>query len=254
MAIAFGAAATQQVTNSATDTAVLPSGYSAGSILLCHLETKAKNNTDHDVSGWARLGNVTYVETGPVAIVQSVWYKIAASASETAPTVSCTSPNVMLSTCSYFDADAGFAAPVTLADGNAGQQSTYAGGNETTTPGAMGLMFVSSGDTNNLGLDSGNEQGFSLGYGGSSYDTTSGTDGAQAMAYKAGLGTSQQFPTWRQNSTANDGWGWHELELTEAATSDPYAAEIYNGAAWVAATVEIYDGAAWQPATPELLT
>ena len=218
MAIAFGGVAAMQEDSTGSDTAVLPSGYGTGDLLICHMVTKSQTDTDHAVSGWTQIGTVRFIDDpGPSGTAASTWYKFAASAAETAPTVSCTSPSVMIHTCLYFTSDAD--SLVVIASGTRAQTAEHAGTAATgLTAGSMLATFVATGDNNNVGLKSGSEQGFTLSHGGSSYHTTLGFDAAMAGAYKLhSAGTTQTFPTFIQNESSPDVWTYIELEIKEAA-------------------------------------
>lgn len=87
----------------------------------------------------------------------------------------------------------------------------------SATDAAMIVAMVGTADDNALGLLVGSEQGFSLAAGGASYDTTTGTDCAVAIADKiqtvAGLVT---MPTFEETLVATDPWVGLVLALRPA--------------------------------------
>lgn len=85
----------------------------------------------------------------------------------------------------------------------------------TTQYGALVLSIVGSADDNSLGLDSGNEQGFTARMSGASYNITPYTnDAAIGMASKVLTSTATvTMPTWRQNQNGSDSWAGMSFAL-----------------------------------------
>lgn len=201
---------------------VYPSGYSAGTFLLYQLASREDSPTPvHGVTtggvSWTQIGSTEFLDIGTTGIALSLWYRFAESASESDPTLSCPTPNVLMATMHGFDGvnhgnplDAasigGTAAAATTLQPNGGTGIT------TVTPDALVIACVSTADDNSLTLSTAN--GFSLLTGGLSYSTTSGGDGSEGCAYltKSTPG-NQTAPTFNQSANGSDAWAWMLIAL-----------------------------------------
>lgn len=210
---AFGGVAALSVSSTQSVTVTLPSGYSTGDLLLVHFTPKANGAMTHTMTaGWTQIGSTVDIDAGFQNMGQSIWYKFATSASETAPVADNGIGHACYAVASYWT---NVNSLVEVSNGTADDTSSnYAGTSATgLTSGSMVVGFAGSSDDNALGLLSGSEQGFTLGYGGTSYDSTTRSDASQAGAYKSLTGTSQQFPTFEQTVNGPDFWVYHEVEL-----------------------------------------
>ncbi|MBI4090482.1 MAG: hypothetical protein HY422_00490 [Candidatus Komeilibacteria bacterium] len=210
--------------------AALPSGIAAGDLLLLIIVgkpsgTAGTNDTITPPGGWTQRGSRTRQEIGTDDLMIEVWYKIAGT-SESDPSTSAgtvftggTSEGWSVQVAAYRNVDT--SSPFDIADpstAGSAAAATLAPPNITTIADyAMVVSIVGSADTNDLGLDSGNEQSFGAEMSGASYDTTSGSDHAVGLAdrVKFSLGDTT-MPTWRQNAVGNDAWVYFSDALKAA--------------------------------------
>jgi hypothetical protein len=113
MTLSYGAASTITYTAaSATSvTPTMPSGYTTGNLLVIVIGTKPDTSTPSTPSGWSLAGTSAGgtgsqgASTGPVRC--TVFYKVATSASETAPAITITSNNVSFAQSFYLTGTVG---------------------------------------------------------------------------------------------------------------------------------------------------
>src|SRR3989344_834769 len=210
--------------------ATLPSGIQVGDLLLLIIVgkpsgTAGTNDTITPPGDWTQRGSRTRQEIGTDDLMIEVWYKIA-GASESNPSTSAgsvftggTSEGWSVQVAAYRNVDTSspfdIAAPSTAGSAAA---ATLAPPNITTIANyAMVVSIVGSADDNALGLDTGNEQGFTAEMSGANYDTTSGSDHAVGLAdrVKFTLGDTT-MPTWRQTAVGNDAWVYFSDALKAA--------------------------------------
>lgn len=216
MAISFVNAGAQATgTTSTAITPALPSGWQERDLLLVVVTTREDSPTPvHTVTGYTQIGSTQFLDLGTTGIAQSLWYKFAGS-SESAPSCSCPTPNVIAAHVLAFRG----VAETTLLDFTTSQNTNAA--STTFTPpsvttveaGVWVISAVSTADDNALALSS--AQSFTLRTGGADYDTTDGGDCAQGVATRAitSGGTSVTMPTWNQTAFGADAWAYHTIGL-----------------------------------------
>ena len=221
--ISYVGTSTQATSTGSPLTCNLPSGYTTDDLLIAVITTREDSPTPvHGITtssvSWTQIGSTQFLDLGTTGIAQSVWYRWAASGSETAPSASCPTPNVLAVTISAFR-NVDKTTPldgVTVQGGTAAAAATLqpngGTGITTTTNGAWVVSVVSTSDDNALNLSTAN--GFTLQYGGTSYDTTDGGDCAQALAtiLKSTAG-NQTAPTFNQSTNGDDSWAWSNFVL-----------------------------------------
>jgi hypothetical protein len=226
VAIEWVAASTQATSTSSPLTANLPSGYKTGDLLVAIITTREDSPTPvHGIAtssvSWTQIGSTLFLDLGTTGIAQSCWYRFAASASETAPSASCPTPNVLAVTVvalRYVDQTTPLDGVTPLGDTAAAAatlQPNGATGITTATNGAWVVSAVSTADDNALNLSTAN--GFTVRISGTNYDTTDGGDCSQGIATieKATAG-AQTSCTWNQSANGNDAWAWQLFALRPA--------------------------------------
>lgn len=233
----FAETQTASGTNQSQITPGLPSGVQQNDLLLALIAAggDAVTSTITSMGTYTLRGSEMFVDYGTGGMFQAVCWKFAGSSeSATQFTVTCETGNGggLWGAVAAFRSTEGFPAdPFDLASVSQGQTYPTPGASTTYTPpsvttqtnGAMVISFVTTNDNNELALDTGNEQGFTLGYGGTGYDSTLGSDGALGMAWKvvSSLG-SVTMPTWIQGANGSDYWSYQTIAIKEnAAPSRP---------------------------------
>jgi hypothetical protein len=153
-------------------TATLPTGYTTDDLFIAQITTREDDPTpSHGITtssvSWTQIGTTQFLDLGTTGIAQSLWYRWAASASETAPVATCTSPLKLAVTISAFrnvDLTTPFYG-ASIQEGTNAASSTFHPQSAALVPGAtttMAVSFVSSADANSLSLS--DAQGFTLQY------------------------------------------------------------------------------------------
>jgi hypothetical protein len=221
MDIEFVAVGAQVASATSPATGTLPTGYAHADMFLAQITSREDSPTPvHGITtdgvSWTQIGTTQFLDLGTTGIAQSLWYRFARSASESAPSVSCPTPNGLYVTISAWRnihsspldvaAIGGTNAAATTLQPNGGTGIT------TATNKAWVLSLVSTSDDNALDLSTAN--GFTDQWGGANYDTDVGGDASQggARIEKTTAG-NQTAPTHRQTVLGSDSWAWHLIAL-----------------------------------------
>lgn len=207
-------------------TGVLPVGYTTGTLFIMQVVSREDSPTPvHGVTtsgvSWTQIGTTQFLDIGTTAIAQSMWYRFAASASETAPSISCPTPATLIDICTGFngvDSTTPLDGVAPLGGTAAAAATLQPGGGTgitTATANAWVVNVVSTPDDNTLSLSTPN--GFTNRYSGASYQSTLNDDYSLGMATqeKASAG-NVTGPTWTQTTVGTDQWAWHLFVLRAA--------------------------------------
>ncbi len=192
--------------NSTTVSVPVPAGVLAGDLLVMHGMTRNQAAGSFPAqAGWTEGSVVgTSQSTNQRA---EIWYRYAVGG-ETSFTLTAAGSGTLLGVITCLRGIVP-ATPEDVAgskDGNtAAATYTFPTPVDTVTSGALSMHFVSTSDANALSLTTAN--GYTVGYSGASYDSTVGTSGSLAMAYKIQTTPGDVgAPTWTETVNGNDGW------------------------------------------------
>jgi hypothetical protein len=237
------AVSAQVASTASSAAATLPAGYTTGDLLIAQVVgrpsgTAGSNDTISLNQSWAAVPSqsVARVEIGTQDLNQQLFYKVATSGSETAPTVtvgtaydaSTTGWSVTTVALRGQDATTPFDGVSVLNDTNAAAATFTPDALTTGTAYARAVVFVASGDDNALSMTT--AQGFEVLYSGASYDTTTGGDHAVAAASRhTATAGSTTLPTFTQTAVGNDAWVSQAISVRAAAATDTAPGELASG-------------------------
>lgn len=204
-----------------TLTPALPSGLAQNDLMLCSVAGRPSGSagTNDGITmpeGWTLLGSRQRWEGGTYDTILAVYYKFAGS-SETVPSITYGSAlgnggttagiSAVITAFRNVNDSVPFDGVTPVGGTNAAATTWAPTGVTTTTDKDVVVAMVSTGDDNTLGLSTGNEQGFTLAYGGASYQTTAGSDHSQAGSYKlVSSHGAVTISTFNQGANGADGW------------------------------------------------
>lgn len=201
-------------------TSGLPASYTTGDMLIAYIVSREDNPTPvHGITtsavSWTQIGSTRFLDIGTTGIALSVWYRFATSASETAPSVTCPTPNTLVSIIVAFqgvDQTTPLDGVTPLGGTNAAAASLQPNGGTgitTNTNGAEVVCIIATPDDNSISMTVANS--FTNW---SNQQSAANTDWSASLASRS-VATAGNVTacTFTQNANGNDEWAWQLFAL-----------------------------------------
>lgn len=259
MAITHVGSVTASAGGTTTLTPTLPT-HATDDLLVAYMFSDSQPtsavHTLATASGWTQL-IVSEENTDGRDTAQSLWYKVATSASETSPTFEINASNAHTVVIHVFrGVDTTTPIDVTTTT-NGGQNNTTAAAPAITTATNNAAVVVFGGQSH----DDLTAYGAPSGYTAGEFDDV-GAGSHWAFAYSAylldaGTAGTETPGAWTHTDNGSAVADYQNLTVAlrpDAGGGTPAAAfQYYNGSAWADSVVKYYDGSAWQtPGTGKL--